>query len=320
MKWTGNERAFARTLTLATVAFILFTVAGCGHKSVDDSLAAGDLAMQNTKLADAERDYREAAAAAPDDPRPHVALGNLYVFEQKPPQAEAEYMKALEFDKHSAPTHTALGNIFAGQSQLGLAEEQFRAAVAIDPTNPAYRINIGTLLQKLGRTGEAEAQLRTAVGLDPKNAHAHLALAKLLSGEPDRQTEAETEFAQVRTLDPTLVPGPPPAPETAASPAAPPPGAGAPPSGSAAPPYPSEAGSAPPPPPGAAAPMKIRDLDRKFMLTRDTPVYEVPQETANVVAQVHRRKFVHVTGITGNWFRIQMKNGTVGFIPLTAAE
>jgi hypothetical protein len=35
---------------------------------------------------------------------------------------------------------------------------------------------------------------------------------------------------------------------------------------------------------------------------------------------VHRRKFVRVTGITGNWFRIQMKNGTVGFIPLSAAE
>ena len=314
MKWTGHKRALARTLTLATVAFILFTVAGCGHKSVDDSLAAGDLAMQNTKLADAESNYRQAATAAPNDPRPHVALGNLYVFEQKPAQAEDEYMKALEFDKHSAPTHTALGNIFAGQSQLGLAEEQFRAAVAIDPTNPAYRINIGTLLQKLGRTGEAEAQLRTAVGLDPKNAHAHLALAKLLSGEPDRQTEAETEFAQVRTLDPTLMPPAPgaPAPEAGASPAPSPAGAGGPP--------PSEATAAAPPAAVGAPMPKIRPLDRKFLLTHDSPVYEAPQDTAAVVAQVHRRKFVHVTGIAGNWFRIEMKNGTVGYIPLTAAE
>jgi Flp pilus assembly protein TadD len=295
---------------------MLLAIPGCGHKSVDDSLAAGDLAMQNTKLADAESDYREAAATAPNDPRPHVALGNLYVFEQKPSQAEAEYMKALEFDKRNAPTHTALGNIFAGQSQLGLAEEQFRAAVAIDPTNPTYRINIGILLQKTGRTGEAEAQLRTAVGLDPKSAHAHLALAKLISGEPDRQAEAEAEFAQVRTLDPTLMPSAPgaPAPEAGASPAAPPPsGVGAAP--------PSEATTAPPPPAAAVAPIpKIRALDRKFLLTHDSPVYQAPQDTSTVVAQVHRRKFVHVTGITGNWFRIEMKNGTVGFIPLTAAE
>lgn len=314
MIWTGIAHIPARTITLVAAALMLFVLSGCGHKSVDDSLAAGDLAMQNTKLADAESDYRQAATTAPDDPRPHVALGNLYVFEQKPAQAEAEYMKALEFDKRNAPTHTALGNIFIGQSQLGLAEEQYRAAVAIDPTNPTYRINIGILLQKMGRTGEAEAQLRTGIGLEPKNAHAHLALAKLISGEPDRQAEAEAEFAQVRMLDPTLMPGAPtvPASEAGASPIAPP---------GAMPPPPSEATSAPPPPAAAAAPMpKIRDLDRKFMLTHDSAVYEAPHDTANVIAQVHRRKFVHVTGITGNWFRIQMKNGTVGFIPLTAAE
>lgn len=313
MKWTAY--APARTLTFAAAALILFALPGCGHKSVDDSLAAGDLAMQNTKLADAESDYREAAATAPNDPRPHVALGNLYVFEQKPAQAEAEYMKALEFDKHNAPTHTALGNIFVGQSQFGLAEEQYRAAVAIDPTNTTYRINIGILLQKLGRTGEAEAQLRTAVGLDPKNAHAHLALAKLIGGEPDRQAEAEAEFAQVRTLDPTLIPAAPaaPAPEAGASPLASPSGVGA-------PPPPEAAAAAPPSAAVGAAMPKIRTLDRKFLLTHDSPVYEAPQETATVVAQVHRRKFVHVTGITGSWFRIEMKNGTVGFIPLTAAE
>lgn len=306
MKWTGNERAFARTLTIAAAitagALMLLTVAGCQHKSVDDSLTAGDLAMQNTKLADAESDYREAASIAPDDSRPHVALGNLYVFEQKPSQAEAEYLKALEFDKRNAPTHTALGNIFAAQSQPGLAEEHYRAAVAIDPANAAYRINLGVLLQKQGKTGEAEAQLRTAIGLEPKNAHAHLALANVLSGEPDRSAEAESEFAQVRTLDPSLMPVAPPAPVAGALPTGP-----------------SEATSAPPPPPAGAMP-KLRELNRKFRLTHDSPVYETPQESANVVAQVHRRKFVHVTGIAGNWFRIQMKNGAVGFIPVTAAE
>jgi hypothetical protein len=157
--------------------------------------------------------------------------------------------------------------------------------------------------------------LRTAVGLDPKNAHAHLALAKVISGEPERQAEAEAEFAQVRTLDPTLMPPAPgaPAPEAGAGSVTPPSGPGAPP--------PSEAATAPPPAAAAGGPMpKIRDLNRKFMLTHDSAVYETPQETSTVVAQVHRRKFVHVTGITGNWFRIEMKNGTVGFIPLTAAE
>ena len=315
MKWTGNERALAPRRMIATAitasALVLLMVAGCHHKTVEENLAAGDQAMENTKLAEAENSYHDAAASAPDDPRPHVALGNLYVFEQKPSQAEAEYMKALELDKRNPATHTALGNIFAGQQQPGMAEEQYRAAVAIDPTNPTYRINIGGLLQKQGKTGEAESQLRTAIGLDPKNAHAHLALAKLLSGEPDRSAEAENEFAQVRSLDPSLMTSAP-APDEGAPPAEPS-------EGTASAPPPANAVAVPAPAPAAVMP-KMKVINRKFQLTHDSPVYESPQQTANVIAQVHRRKYVHVTGISGNWFRIQMRSGTIGYIPVSAAE
>ncbi len=311
MKWTGNKRPVTPNLTIAAAitagALAIFALAGCQRKSVDDNLAAGDLAMQNTKLGDAESDYQQAASMAPDDPRPHIALGNLYVFEQKPSQAETEYMKVLELDPHNAPAHTALGNVFGSQSQPGLAEEQYRAAVAIDSVNPAYRVNLATLLHKQGKLGEAEAQLRTAIGLDAKNAHAHLALAKVLSAEPDRGAEAEAEFARVRTLDASLLPG------AAAAPA---PAAGAP-----SPIAPPVTTSAPPPAPApAGAPSKLRELNRKFMLTHDSPVYESPQESANVVAQVHRGKYVKVTGIAGKWLRVRLKSGTVGFIPVTAAE
>ncbi len=311
MKWRGNERAVTGTMTIIgaiTVgAMALLLLGGCGHKSVEDSLAAGDLAMQNSKLADAESAYQEAAAGAPTDPRPHIALGNLYVFEQKPAQAQSEYLKAIDLDKTDASAHSALGSVFELQSEPGLAEDQYRAAVVLAPANAAYRINLGTLLQKLGKMGQAEVELRTAVGLEPKNAHAHLALAKLLSSEPDRNAEAESEFAQVRILDPSLMPGAPP-PPAAASPVASPAGS------VEETPEPAATLSAP------AAMPQVRPLNRKFLLTHDSPVYETPQETANVVAQVHRRKYVHVTGIAGNWLRIQMKNGTVGFIPVTAAE
>jgi tetratricopeptide (TPR) repeat protein len=311
MKWTGNQRPATSKLiiaaTITAAALATFGLAGCSHKSVDDSLAAGDVAMQNTKLADAESDYQQAASTAPNDPRPHVALGNLYVFEQKPSQAETEYTKVLELDPHNGAAHTALGNVFAGQSQPGLAEEQYRAAVAIESVNPAYRINLATFLLKQGKLGEAEAHLRTAIGLDGKNARAHLALAKVLSAEPDRSAEAEAEFARVRTLDPSLLPG-----------VAPEPASGAPSPAVLPPPGPPTTTSAPPPENAPAG--KIRALNRKFLLTHDSPVYETPQESGNVIAQVHRRKYVKVTGIAGKWLRIQMKNGTVGFIPVTAAE
>jgi tetratricopeptide (TPR) repeat protein len=306
MLGTGSSRApefFASFFPIAAIA-MLFAVmaAGCAHKSsVDDLLAAGDQAMQNTKLADAESDYTQAASLAPNDPRPHVALGNLYVFEQKPSQAETEYIKVLQLDPRNAPAHSALASLYADQSKLGAAEEQYRAAVAIAPTNAAYRINLGSLLQRANKLDQAEAQLRTAVGLEPNNAHAHLALGKLFSAMPGHGEEAQSEFDQVRAIDPSLLPAAPPAslPAPAASPAA---------------------GVSAPAPATPAPTAKVRPLNRRFLLTHNSPVYETPDESATVVAQVHRGKFVHVTGITGQWFRIQLRNGTVGFIPLSAAE
>ncbi len=304
MPGTGSRRApefFSSFIPVAAIATLcVFMAAACAHKSsVDDLLAAGDQAMQNTKLADAESDYAQAASLAPNDPRPHVALGNLYVFEQKPSQAETEYVKVLQLDPQNAPAHAALASLYASQSKLGSAEEQYRAAVAIAPTNVAYRIDLGSLLQRANKLDQAEAQLRTAAGLDPKNAHAHLALGKLFSAMPGHGEEAQSEFDQVRAIDPSLLPAAPPAPTPAATPAA---GLGAP---------------APANPPATA---KVRPLNRRFLLTHNSPVYETPDESATVVAQVHRGKFVHVTGITGQWFRIQLRNGTVGFIPLAAAE
>jgi len=286
----GVIRLFAAGLSITTL------LAGCSHKSSGDSLAAGNQAKQNAQFAEAESDYQAAINAAPGDPRPHVALGQLYAVENKPDLARSEFMKALEIAPADAASHSALGDAYAEGSQLGLAEEQYRAAVALDSGNAGYRMVLGDTLAKAQKPGAAEVELRTAIGLDPKNAHAHLALANLLGSEPGRQEEAQAEIAEVRALDPSLLPAPPAAASSTAPAAAP--------SAAAA----------------ATAPPKLRVLDKKFLLTHDSPVYGAADNSAPVVGQVHHRKLVHVTGMAGDWFRIQLRNGTVGYIPVTAAE
>jgi tetratricopeptide (TPR) repeat protein len=277
---------------------IVLMATGCSHNSVDDYLTRGDQAMQNTRLAEAETDYQQAARIAPNDARPHFALGNLYVFEHKPRQAESELMKALELEPNNAKTHAALAGAYKALSQPGMAEAQSRAAVALDPANPEYRMNLGATLQTEQKLVPAEAEYRTALGLEPRNAHTHLALANLLSSEPNRQDEAQSEFAQVKALDPSLMPttsvGIGSVPEASPSPAT-----------SAA----TETKVAP-----------LKEFNRRFLLTHDSPVYESMSNGAHVVAQVHHGKWVRVTGMAGPWFRIQLRNGTVGFIPVTSAE
>jgi tetratricopeptide (TPR) repeat protein len=283
---------------LATGAMVL-GMAGCHHETAESYLAEGDAAMQSTKLADAEKDYQEAVKLAPNDPRTHIALGNLYVFEHKEADAQVEFMKVLEIDPKNAATHVALGNLYNDQNQHGLAENQYRAAVALEADRSNYHLDLGEVLRQEGKNAEAEDQIRTAIGLSPKDAKAHLALANLLATESNRATEANAEFDEVRALDPKLLPAP--AATTAAAEAPP----GAPTTTASA----SEAGAP-----------KIKPLNKLFLLTKNSPVYQNPDDTSSTVGQVRRRKYVHVTGITGNYLQIRLKNGTVGFIPETAAE
>jgi tetratricopeptide (TPR) repeat protein len=294
-------RSWAEALAVAAALSLVLT--GCHRKSAEDYLAEGDADMQTTKLADAEKAYQEAIKLAPNDPRTHIALGNLYVFEHKPGDAQIEFMKVLETDPKNAATHVALGNLYEDQNQLGLAENQFRAAVALESDRPNYHLDLAEALRKEGKMGAAEDQIRTAIGLNPKNAEAHLALANLLASNPARAAEANAEFDQVRALNAKLIP----APASTAAAVVPTPAPGAAPTTAAA-------GAAP-----AGSPT-IKPLNKLFVLTKNSPVYQNPDETSATIGEVRRKKYVHVTGITGNFLQIKLKNGSIGFIPVAAAE
>jgi tetratricopeptide (TPR) repeat protein len=290
---------------IVAIAMILIG-AGCHHKTADDYLAEGDADMQSTQLPQAEVAYLEAVKIAPNDPRVHIALGNLYVFEHKGGDAQIEFMKVLEIDPKNAATHVALGNLYGDQNQRGLAENQYRAAVALEPDRANYHLDLGEVLRLEGKTAAAEDQFRTAIGLSPKDAKAHLALANLLASEPGRAAESNAEFDEVRALDTKLAP----APASTAAAMAPPPGA---------PPPGTTTAAVPPPAPGAAAP-QIKPLNKLFLLTKNSPVYESPDATSSTIGEVRRKKYVHVTGIAGDYLQIRLKNGTTGFIPVSAAE
>jgi len=284
-----------RILTAAAIALAL---AACHGKSADSYIAAGDSAVQAQKFDEAEGDYKQAIDLAPNDPHPHMALGNLYLTEQKTAPAQAEFMRVLELDPKDAPAHVALGNIYLGQGQYPTAESQYRAALALDPSQSEYHGDLGTVLAKEGRPADAQTELRTAIGFDPKNAQAHYQLGNLLTTMPDHAAEAKAEFDQAHQLDPKLVPPPEPAaPPTVTATEAP---AGAP-----------------------AAPTKVKAITppRLFLLTHDSPVYTNPDNTSATVGNVRHKKYVRVIGIAGkDWLQIRLKNGTVGFIPTSAAQ
>jgi tetratricopeptide (TPR) repeat protein len=289
------SRTGAALMTAGSILLMAGLLTGCTHKSPEDYLKAGDQAMEASGFSQAEADYQQAVQLDPNNSRAHVALANAYLAEKKNDQAKAELMKALELDPKSAGGHAALGDLYLDAGETGAAEEQYRAAVALDTGNPAYRIMLARVLTRTNKLGAAEVELRTAVGLEPRNAAAHYALASLLMAEPNRQEEAQIEMAAAQALNPNLATPTPAATPTAAAGAAPAPGV----------------------PPVA---VKVRPIRKRFELTKNSPVYQNPNQTSPVLAQVHRGRWVNVIGISGDWLQIRMRNGTVGFIPTAAAE
>ena len=292
------DKLSTRGMLIALCITLAFS--GCHRKSVDDYISAGDSAVQAQKLDEAEGDYKQGADLAPNDPRPHLALGKLYLIEHKVPVAQSEFMRVLELDPKNVDAHVALGNLYTDQAQYPMAEAQYRAAIALDSSKSEYHALLGTTLAKEGRPADAETELRTAIGFDPKNAQAHFQLANLLSTMSNRQNDAKAEYDQARQLDPKMVPPPSATPPTVT-------GEGAP------------VGAAPT---GAPSTAKLKPVNppRLFLLTHDSPVYTSPDAGSAVVGNVRHRKYVRVIGISGDWLQIRLKNGTVGFIPSSAAQ
>jgi tetratricopeptide (TPR) repeat protein len=281
---------------LSTVAIAL-ALSGCHKQTADDFISAGDSAVQSQKLDEAEGDYKQAVDLSPNDAGAHAALANLYLLEHKDPAAQNEFRRVLELDPKNAASHMALGNLYNQQAQYPMAEEQYRAALAIDPSKSNYHAELGGVLAREGKPADAQTELRTAIGFDPKNAQAHYQLGNLLATTPGHEADAKAEYDQAHQLDPKLVPPEPVTPPTITATEAP--------TGAAA----------------SASKIKSINPPRLFLLTHDSPVYANPDATSGEVGKVRHKKYVKVVGLAGkDWLQIKLKDGTVGFIPTSAAE
>jgi len=64
----------------------------------------------------------------------------------------------------------------------------------------------------------------------------------------------------------------------------------------------------------------VKPYDKQFLLTADSPVYSMPNQWGRKLAEVHRGKYIHVIGQALSYLKIRMKDGTEGYVPMTAAQ
>jgi hypothetical protein len=64
----------------------------------------------------------------------------------------------------------------------------------------------------------------------------------------------------------------------------------------------------------------VKPFDKQFLLTADSPVLAAPNQFGAKVAEVHRGRYIHVIGEALSYLKIRMKDGTEGFVPMTAVQ
>jgi len=169
---TGNAEA-ERFLQTATMLKPTSSGEAEGHKRA--WMALGRL-LQTSKPEEAVRAFQEAAALDLKDPEPHLAAGNI-LEKQHSSEAEKEYQQALAAAPDSADSTAALANLYLQQHRFADAEVMLRKMTTSRPNDASAHLELGRLLAISGKNDEAVAELETGLKLEPADSKAQHDLA-----------------------------------------------------------------------------------------------------------------------------------------------
>ncbi len=132
----------------------------------------GELAEREKNAAAAEAEYRQAIAAAPDDPRGRQALAAFLVERRRYAEARALWSESRGEDALRA--YELAGIALASREGLAGAVEDLEGALGrsgsetgTDPTRAELHERLARVYEKLGRRADAAAELETALALAP---------------------------------------------------------------------------------------------------------------------------------------------------------
>jgi len=110
-------------------------------------LEIADLHMRLGRRQDAERVYKEALAADPDNVQAYIGLCRIALRQRKFGVAAQAALDALQRTYHDATAHFLLGRALAGRKEYERAAEAFRAAIACNPNFPEAHVRLARLLE-----------------------------------------------------------------------------------------------------------------------------------------------------------------------------
>ncbi len=170
---------------------------------VTNLLLEGERLRTARKVDDALARFREAARLAPEDERPHEALGVFYLQQGRTPEAVREYQQALSLNPASLRAQLGLAVALERQGNRAKARQLLEAVAGSNPETAEAHQSLADLLLEQKLYPEAIRHYQEAVRLKPDLAGAHNNLAWLLATSEDsrfRDPKAALEHAQ-RAVD-----------------------------------------------------------------------------------------------------------------------
>jgi len=149
---------------------------------------------------------RARAAAAGNDPEPHVELGVLCSLAGTEAEARAAFERARELSPGHAQATVGLAHLAAEEDELDRALALFTEAAAAHPDNFAAHYGIGGVQRRREQYARAVLAYEKALGIEEDDAFtlAELSRCHLLLGDPDKAEEYFLRAAGQGVRDPEL--------------------------------------------------------------------------------------------------------------------
>lgn len=195
-----------RAPSIAALAVALLA-GGCASGAGADSSAlarVAESARRSGDVADAIVFYRQAALAAPSDPRPHVGMARTLLRSGDPSGAQQELDLARSLSASDYDVQLVSGQVALAKRDYRGAADALGRCVAMNARDPAALNMLGISLDHLGRHAEAKDQYRLALAIDPSHAATrnNLALSLALSGDFPGATAMLRDLARTQTALP----------------------------------------------------------------------------------------------------------------------
>ena len=148
----------------------------------------------------ANRLFRSAAQAAPDDPAIQTSWGQLFLEKYNHPDALASFQAALVLDDQWAPAHLGVAQVLASENPP-VARSSVDRALEIDPGFVAAHLFVAELALDDSNRDAAGVAIAEALAINPESLEARSLLAAIAYLE-DRTVAYEAEVARAHEVNP----------------------------------------------------------------------------------------------------------------------